>query len=58
MCCTNLHIIPVLDIREPENATPLENAEPKFRYDPDSNTVFVNGSIDYIDLEQLELFGT
>jgi len=50
--------IPVLDIREPENATSLENAEPKFRYDPDSNTVFVNGSIDYIDLEQLELFGT
>jgi len=52
--------IPVLDIRELQSASSPhrpKTSEPKFRYDPDSNTVFVSGSIDYIDLEQLELFG-
>lgn len=47
--------IPVLDIKDARTKT-LVKEKPKFRYDPDSNTVFVNGSVDYIDLEQLELF--
>ncbi len=47
--------IPIIDIRQDSEQN--ENVKPAFRYDEETNTVFVPPSTTYIDLEQLELFG-
>lgn len=45
--------IPVLDLTDNNYSLNTGQQEPLFQYDPDSNTVFVSGSVDYVDISAL-----